>query len=118
MTAINAGHPRPYRVRQGKVERLGLAADLPFGMIPGSTYRPQELQLEPGDRVVVVTDGMLERNTLADFDVGAAVTDTAGLHPREVVHAFKASVLAATGAELTDDAAVMCIDWHGTGARR
>ena len=82
----------------------------------GTTYREQELQLEPGDRLVVVTDGFLERNAAAgNFDVLAAVADTAALHPREVVHAFKAAVLAASGAELSDDAAVLCIDWRGSG---
>lgn len=115
VVAVNAGHPRPYRLRVGRVECLELATDIPFGMIPGSTYREQELQLEPGDRLVVITDGMLERNApLADFDVVTAVAGTAALHPREVVHVFKASVLAATGAELADDAAVLCIDWHGS----
>ncbi|HUR22808.1 MAG TPA: SpoIIE family protein phosphatase, partial [Acidimicrobiales bacterium] len=112
--AVNAGHPPPYRLRGGRVECLQLAADLPFGMIPGSTYREQELRLEPGDRLVVVTDGFLERNTAAgDFDVMAAVADTAALHPRELVHVFKAAVLAASASELADDAAVLCIDWHG-----
>jgi len=111
--AVNAGHPPPYRLRGGRVECLELAADLPFGMISGATYREQELQLEPGDRLVVVTDGFLERNVAADFDVMAAVADTASLHPRELVHVFKAVVLAASAAELADDAAVVCIDWHG-----
>ena len=115
VVAVNAGHPPPYRLRDGQVERLGLVADIPFGMIPGSTYRPQELQLQAGDRLVVVTDGLLERNPIAaHFDVLTAVSETAGLHPREVVHAFKSAVLAATGADLADDAAVVCIDWHGT----
>jgi serine phosphatase RsbU (regulator of sigma subunit) len=114
VVAVNAGHPRPYRLRGGRTECLELAADLPFGMMTGSTYREQELQLEPGDRLVVVTDGFLERNaTAADFDVMTAVSNTAALHPREVVQAFKAAVLAASGAELADDAAVLCIDWHG-----
>jgi serine phosphatase RsbU (regulator of sigma subunit) len=113
--AVNAGHPRPYRLRGDHVERVELEADLPFGMMPGSTYRQQELQLEPGDRLVLVTDGLLERNAIAaHFDVGTAVAQTAGLHPREVVHIFKTSVLTATGAELADDAAVLCIDWHGS----
>jgi len=112
--AVNAGHPRPYRLRSGRVECLDLAADVPFGMIPGSTYREQELQLEPGDRLIVVTDGFLERNaTAADFDVMTAIADTAALHPRELVHVFKSAVLAASAAELADDAAVLCIDWHG-----
>lgn len=115
VVAVNAGHPPPYRLRNGEVERLDLAADIPFGMIPGSTYRPQELQLLAGDRLVVVTDGLLERNPIAaHFDVLTAVSETAGLHPRDVVHAFKTAVLAATGAELADDAGVVCIDWHGS----
>ncbi len=33
-----------------------------------------------------------------------------------MVHAFKASVLAATAAELGDDASVLCIDWHGSNS--
>jgi predicted ThiF/HesA family dinucleotide-utilizing enzyme len=43
-----------------------------------------------------------------------AIADTATLHPREVVHAFKASVVAAARAELDDNVAVICIDWHGS----
>ncbi len=114
--AVNAGHPRPYRLRDGQVDCLDLDAGIPFGMMEGSSYREQELHLEPGDRLVVVTDGFLERNasSAAHLDVAAAVAETAALHPREVVHVFKAAVLAATGAKLADDAAVLCIDWHGS----
>ena len=58
---------------------------------------------------------LLERNARAsDFDILAALAATAPLHPRDVVHVFKAAVLAATGAELGDDAAVLCLDWRGS----
>lgn len=115
---VNAGHPPPYRLRGGLVECLELDADLPFGMMMGSTYTEQEFGLEAGDRLVVVTDGLLERNEIAArLDVPASLADTAELHPREVVHIFKALVLAATGAELEDDVAVLCIDWHGPARR-
>lgn len=115
VVAVNAGHPSPYRLRDGKVECLELKADLPFGMMAGSSYHEQEFHLESGDRLVVVTDGFLERNVRAadHFDVAAALAETAALHPRDVVHVFKAAVLAATGAELGDDASVLCLDWHG-----
>ena len=114
VTAVNAGHPWPYRLRDGHVECLELEANIPFGMLADSTYDEQELQLEPGDRLVVVTDGFLERNaSAAEFDVATAVAETASLHARDVVHAFKNAVLAATGAELNDDAAVLCLDWRG-----
>jgi serine phosphatase RsbU (regulator of sigma subunit) len=114
LAAVNAGHPRPYRLRDGRVECLGLEADVPFGISAGIDYREQELRLEPGDRLVVVTDGLIERNEApAHLDVAAALADTAALHPREVVHLFKASVLAAAAAGLDDDASVLCIDWQG-----
>jgi serine phosphatase RsbU (regulator of sigma subunit)/GAF domain-containing protein len=115
VVTVNAGHPNPYRLRDGKVDCLDLFADIPFGMMAGSSYREQEMRLETGDQLVVVTDGFLERNAKAadHFDVAAALAETASLHPRDVVHVFKAAVLAATGAELGDDASVLCLDWHG-----
>ena len=117
VVVVNAGHPRPYRLRAGRVTCLDLQADIPFGIVAGASYREQGLHLEPGDRLVVVTDGLLERNeAAAHLDVEAAMAATASMHPREVVHVFKASVLAATQAQLADDASVLCIDWHGQAA--
>jgi serine phosphatase RsbU (regulator of sigma subunit) len=114
VVVVNAGHPWPYLLRNGHVVCVELDADVPFGMLADSTYHQQKLQLAPGDRLIVVSDGFLERNaSTAEFDVAAAVAETASLHPRDVVHAFKTAVLAATGAELHDDAAVLCIDWRG-----
>ena len=114
VVAVNAGHPRPYLLRAGTVRFLELEADIPFGITPGASYTEQEWQLEPGDRMVVVTDGLLERAEAAGhLDVAAALLRTAGLHPREMVHAFKSSVLAASEADLDDDASLLCIDWYG-----
>ncbi|WP_138735224.1 PP2C family protein-serine/threonine phosphatase [Modestobacter excelsi] len=109
---VNAGHPLPLRLRDGRVEEVELAVDLPFGVEPGWAFRVQEFPLEPGDRIVFVTDGMLERNA-AELDVAAALASSAGLHPREVVHALGAAVMRATGGQLSDDATVVCLDWYG-----
>lgn len=114
MRAVNAGHPRPYRLRGGRVICLDLGPDVPLGAVVGYPYRVQDSELLPGDRLVVVTDGVVERQSpSAHLGVAAAVGETAALHPREMVHAFKESVLAATETFLDDDAAVLCIDWHG-----
>ena len=59
---VNAGHPGPLRVRDDRVEDIELAADPPFGIVPGISYRVQPVVLLPGDRFVIVTDGVLERN--------------------------------------------------------
>ena len=113
---VNAGHPLPLRLRDGRVEEVELAVDLPFGVEPARPFRLQEFPLRPGDRIVFVTDGMQERNA-AELDVAAALADSAGLHPREVVHALGAAVMRATGGRLRDDATVVCLDWYG-GPRR
>ena len=113
---VNAGHPFPLRLRDGLVEEVQLAIDLPFGVERGTAYRLQEFDLRPGDRVVFVTDGMQERNA-AVLDVAAALAASTGMHPREVVHALGTAVVHATGGELRDDATVVCLDWYG-GPRR
>ena len=110
---VNAGHPLPVRLRAGRVEEIALAPDLPFGTFAaGGDYRAQTLPLEPGDRIVFLTDGLLER-TAAGLDVGAIVAGGSELHPREAVQELIHAVLELAGGELRDDATALCLDWHG-----
>jgi serine phosphatase RsbU (regulator of sigma subunit) len=110
---VNAGHVAPYLARGGAVSALGLPADLPLGLFPGTQYRSTPVTLRPGDRLVLVTDGMLERN-VSSVDLPAVIANTRALHPREVVRALADSALEAAGRQLSDDATVLCLDWHGT----
>jgi len=112
LSIVNAGHVSPFLMRDGKARVLNLPVDLPFGMFPNTTYTSTQLRLKPGDRVVLVTDGMLERN-VAGVDVAGALAQTRELHPREVVRALADSALAAAGQALQDDATLLCLDWHG-----
>jgi hypothetical protein len=109
---VNAGHPFPLRLRNGRVEEVELRIEAPFGVVPRKSFDVQRLPLEPGDRLVLLTDGMQERNAV-NLDVAAALADTAAQHPREVVHALGAAVLDATDGALLDDATVVCLDWIG-----
>jgi serine phosphatase RsbU (regulator of sigma subunit) len=109
---VNAGHVAPYLMRDGAVRMVHLPADLPFGLFRETEYRSTMITLEPGDRVLVVTDGMLERNA-AGIDLSNAMIETRGLHPREAVRHLADSVLRATRDELKDDATAMMVDWHG-----
>jgi serine phosphatase RsbU (regulator of sigma subunit) len=112
MTFVNAGHPFPYRVRDGQVAEVELDIDMPFGLYPGRDLRLRRLQLSPGDRIVLVTDGMLERNA-EDLDLPGMLRREARTHPRELVYELAETVLHATGGELHDDATVLCLDWRG-----
>jgi serine phosphatase RsbU (regulator of sigma subunit) len=108
---VNAGHPPPYRVRDGRVEALNLEVDLPFGLAT-EPYRAQTLDLRPGDRLVLVSDGMLERDA-GRIDLLGVILDMCDEHPREAVHGLSGAVVAGLGGELRDDAMVMCVDWYG-----
>jgi serine phosphatase RsbU (regulator of sigma subunit) len=109
---VNAGHTLPLRLRAGRVEEIPLRIEAPFGVLPGKSFEVQPFPLEPGDRIVFLTDGMLERNA-ASLDVAAALAGSADLHPREVVHELGSAVLRATGGDLRDDATMVCLDWYG-----
>ncbi len=109
---VNAGHVAPYLMRAGQVSALALPCDIPFGLFTDAEYHSTVVALEPGDRVVLVTDGMLERNA-AGIDLTAAIGETGDLHPREAVRRLADSVLRATGHALQDDATVMLLNWHG-----
>src|SRR5215203_5470216 len=113
---VNAGHPGPLRRRDGRVDAIELAADPPFGIVPDIGYRVQPVVLSPGDRLVFVTDGVLERNA-ATADVIGLVAATGDLHPREVVQEINRAVLRAVDGKLRDDATVLCLDWYGGGER-
>ena len=116
MALVNAGHVSPYLARGDAVTVIELPVDLPLGLFADTTYRGTELVLHPGDRLVLVTDGMLERNA-AGLDLAQAIADTRTLHPREAVRALADRVLDVTGDVLTDDATALCVDWHGGHGR-
>jgi serine phosphatase RsbU (regulator of sigma subunit) len=116
MELVNAGHVAPYLARQSEVTAILLPAELPLGLFPDTAYRGSRVGLEPGDRLVFVTDGMLERKA-AGIDLPGAIADTRSLHPREAVRAMADRALEVTGRALADDATVLCLDWHGGHGR-
>ncbi|CQR60675.1 Protein Serine/Threonine Phosphatase [Streptomyces leeuwenhoekii] len=114
---VNAGHPWPLRLRDGRVEQLSVEIDMPFGIPFPHGYRVQRLDLRPGDRLVMFTDGMLERGA-RNMDLEGLILRTGDLHPREAARTVIAKVIAANDGHLPDDATIMCLDWHGTSHSR
>lgn len=113
---VNAGHPPPFLLRSGTVGLVDLEADPALG-VTEAPYATHVVQLEADDRLVLLTDGFLERNA-ANVDIAATLEAGAACHPREVVRALSADVLRVTGRSLRDDATILCLDWYGPQGRR
>ncbi|WP_189301627.1 SpoIIE family protein phosphatase [Streptomyces cinerochromogenes] len=56
-----AGHPPPLLVRRGEVRFLDRPGGMLLGAMSSPAYESLELRLEPGDRLLLYTDGLVER---------------------------------------------------------
>jgi serine phosphatase RsbU (regulator of sigma subunit) len=118
---VNAGHPLPRRVHGDRVEPVGLDADLPLGVDPETVYQVQRLTLAPGDRLVLLSDGVLEAAPTGGSAYGAgrleALLHTSReLSPYEVARLVVREVMAHRAGDLADDLTVVCLDWYGPGS--
>ncbi|MFI9155567.1 SpoIIE family protein phosphatase [Streptomyces sp. NPDC053367] len=56
-----AGHLPPVLVREGSSSALPLTKGLLLGAVPEAVYEEAEMQLSPGDTLLMYTDGLIER---------------------------------------------------------
>ncbi len=57
---INAGHPSPMLIRQNAVEEAFTEGSYPVGLVPDAVYTAACLKLQPGDTLVLFSDGVTE----------------------------------------------------------
>jgi serine phosphatase RsbU (regulator of sigma subunit) len=98
---INAGLPDPYRLTPGGPERIEVTGErLPLGIRPRVTYRAAEARLEPGEGLLLVSDGLPEAETTAGEPIGyerfaEILAATAVQRPREDPEEWMESLLLA-----------------------
>ncbi len=69
-TYCNAGHNPPYKVgRDGSIEEL-IQGGIILGMMPDMVFETGHVTLEPGDRIVMFTDGITEAMDVAEEEFG------------------------------------------------
>ncbi|MFK0011714.1 PP2C family protein-serine/threonine phosphatase [Streptomyces sp. NPDC091027] len=120
---INCGHPPPLLVREGRVlpRILERTPHLPLGL-GFHTEQPPTLhheRLQPGDRVLVYSDGVTEARSpggdlfgeerLADAVIRSA---TEGEASPEALRRLIQNLLAHQRTRLRDDATLLLAEWH------
>jgi serine phosphatase RsbU (regulator of sigma subunit) len=127
LTWANAGHPPPILVRHGAVIgelRCEPRPPIGFHRLQTSPTVIETVHLEPGDRVLFYTDGLVEGGRrggsrfgferLADL-LARGVAE--GLGCAETIRRLGQSVLEHASFELHDDATMLLVEWRGAPAR-
>jgi phosphoserine phosphatase RsbU/P len=118
MVYVNAAHPPPLVIRGG--ERIELEATaMPVGMIEDAAFSISEIQLVPGDKILIYSDGVSEaqdqqgnffgRKRLLEVVAAHAAENCATIHAKvqEAVAAFT------EGAAQSDDITVVVLEFYG-----
>jgi serine phosphatase RsbU (regulator of sigma subunit) len=120
---VNAGHNPTYRVdTRGAVTPLGGTVHPALGALEGHEYQASVLRLEPGDLLVMYTDGVVEaRNATGDeFQVlrlKSYLAGCAGASADKVVRGLVGRVEDFAGdAPQYDDVTVLALRWLGSSA--
>jgi sigma-B regulation protein RsbU (phosphoserine phosphatase) len=114
----NAGHPQPFVVRAGSELVQLESTGLPLGLLESASYETRTMQLQPGDKVLLYSDGLSEaesadgeffdRNGLLDTLTAHASSGSAELHAKlvEAVEYFT------EGADLGDDITMLVLEYR------
>lgn len=116
---VNAGHPSPLLLRDRRVVRqLDADKGLPFGL---GGQRPSAAgeELEPGDRVLFYTDGVVEGRSPdgEDFGVERLIdywerAAASGEPPEQTLRRLTRAATDFCGGKLRDDATLLHLAWH------
>ncbi|MFG1660429.1 PP2C family protein-serine/threonine phosphatase [Micromonospora chersina] len=117
LTVVDAGSPRLVLLRDGEVTEQVLDKQFPLGMFEGTDYREQQFQLNRGDRLFVVSDGVIdatsERIRYGETALDRFLRRTGRMEPLDAVRSLIGDLRAFVAGDLVDDAVVVCLDWLG-----
>jgi sigma-B regulation protein RsbU (phosphoserine phosphatase) len=115
---INAGHPSPFLIRRGVAEEAFTEGSYPVGLVPEAEYTTTCLRLEPGDTVVLFSDGITEAMDPEEQMFGVArLREVLSGHTDTPLDEIQRSVLEsvenfARGAHQADDVTLLLVRYR------
>jgi len=107
---VNAGHPPPLVISGGEVRFLQGDASVPLGVLPFPTYEEVTAPMNPGDALLLYTDGLVERPgehlDLGLRELAARVREAPG-DPQGLLDHLLATLVPSRGA--ADDVALLTL---------
>ena len=108
---ISAGHPLPFLVREGAVERVGHSGPL-LGFDRDARWTSTPVTVDPGDALVLFSDGVtdtigLDRERFGEQRLREVLTAAAGAPASELVDSLDSRLLEFQDSEQRDDIAVL-----------
>ena len=120
MTAANAGHEYPVLMNgSGQFALLKDDHGLVIGVLPQQKYKEYTLQLSPGAKLFVYTDGVIEATCDSGELFGItrmveALNRNPDAEPKQVLSGIRKAVDDfVQGAEQADDLTMMCLEFKG-----
>jgi GAF domain-containing protein len=119
---INAGHPSPVLIRGGQAETPFPAASCPVGLIPDMKFASAVVHLQPGDTLVLFSDGVSEAMDPDQNEYGVdrlkkAVGDCPAGSVSDMQEAILESVRQfARGERQADDVTLLLLRYTGAAA--
>ncbi|GAA4909460.1 stage II sporulation protein E [Stackebrandtia albiflava] len=114
LTILNCGHPPPLLLRRGQLELLDpVAAAPPLGFMP--VAKPLTMRLEPGDRLLLYTDGLAEaRRDGVFFPLSERAWGLLGHGSiADALASLESALRSWVGGPLGDDIALMLLEYIG-----
>lgn len=115
-----AGQPSGFILRHGQIIELASECDPPLGILDPYEFTPHSVQLEPGDHLLLFTDGVYEAKSPEGDLFGEDrlrhlfKTYSPNLEAAEVLSCIEKEILAHTGGIYTDDTTLLSVRYSAS----
>jgi PAS domain S-box-containing protein len=119
LTYVTAGHPAPVLLPDRAQCRNLTVGGFPIGLVEQPEYEERTIDLNPGDRLYLYTDGLLEATNEEGCEFGAErlgeeIQRSGELSLKESVEALEATAKGWAGGRLHDDLSILALEITGT----